>query len=49
MAGGTDEIENAMDSGVFNLTVSIGGKLFAEVSAVLVLDVFDDGVPAEAG
>lgn len=47
MAGGANEVDAAVDTGVLNVTVAHSGELFAEVRAVLVLDVFDDRVPAE--
>lgn len=46
MAGGVDEEESAVDAGVDNVLVSHGGELFAEISRVLVFDVFHDWVPA---
>ena len=36
-----------MDSRVFDVTIAICSEFFAEERAVLVLDVFDDGVPAK--
>jgi len=44
--GGVDQVETAVDAGVLDVTVAHHGELFAEVSAVLVFDVFDDRVPA---
>lgn len=35
-----------MDAGVLEVTLALGGELFPEVCAVLVLDVFDNGIPA---
>lgn len=46
MAGGVNEEEGAVDTCVDNVLVTHSSELFAEVSRVLVLDVFDDGVPA---
>ena len=46
MPGGADEVETAVDSGVLDEAVTHGGQLLSEVGAVLVLDVFDDRVPA---
>jgi len=46
VAGGVDEEECAMDAGVDDILVSHSGELFTEVSRVLVLDVFDNRVPA---
>jgi hypothetical protein len=47
MTGRIDEEQRAVNPGVLDVTVSHGRQLFSEVRAVLVLDVFDDGVPAE--
>lgn len=49
MTGGIDEEERAMDPRILNVAVSHCRQLFPEVCAVLVLDVFDDRVPAERG
>jgi hypothetical protein len=47
MSGGADEVQAAVNAGVLDISVSHGSQLYAEVRAVLVLDVFDDRVPAE--
>jgi hypothetical protein len=49
VAGGVEEVQAAVDAGVLDVAVPHGGKLLAEVRAVLVLDVLDDGVPAACG
>jgi hypothetical protein len=49
VAGRVDEVEAAVDTGVLDVAVTHGRKLLAEVRAVLVLDVLDDGVPAMKG
>lgn len=41
-----DEEEAAVDSGVLDVSLSLGGELLAEIGRVLVLDVLDDRVPA---
>ena len=41
-----DEEEAAVDSGVLDVSLSLGGELLAEIGRVLVLDVLDDGIPA---
>ncbi len=41
-----DEEEAAVDAGVGDVALAHGGQLLSQVSAVLVLDVFDDRVPA---
>ena len=40
-----NEIEATVDSRVLDVAVAHSSKLFAQVRAVLVLDVFDDGIP----
>ena len=47
VAGGLDEEQAAVDAGVLDVALSLGGELLAEVCRVLVLDVLDDGVPAD--
>jgi hypothetical protein len=47
MAGGLDEEQAAVDTGILDITLTLRGKLLAEVCRVLVLDVLDNGVPAE--
>lgn len=46
VARGLDEEQAAVDARVLEVTFTLGGELLAEVGAVLVLDVLDDGVPA---
>ncbi len=46
VASRVDEVEAAVDSRVLDVSVSHSGELLAEVSTVLVLNVFDDRVPA---
>jgi len=46
MTGRIDEEQRAVNPGVLDVTVSHGRQLFPEVCAVLVLDVFDDRIPA---
>ena len=41
-----DEEETAVNAGVLDVALSLGGELFAQVGRVLVFDVFDDGIPA---
>ncbi len=41
-----DEEERAVDTRVLDMTVALRGELLAQVRAVLVLNVLDDGVPA---
>lgn len=46
MARGVDKEQAAVNARVLNVSIAHGGKLFAEVRAVLVLDVLDNRVPA---
>lgn len=46
VTGGVEEVQAAVDTGVLDVAVTHGGELLAEVRAVLVLDVLDNGVPA---
>lgn len=46
MAGGSDEVQAAVDAGVLDVPLTLRRKLFPQVRTVLVLDVLDDGVPA---
>jgi len=46
MASGVNEVQAAVNSGVLDVAFSLRSKLLAQVGRVLVLDVFDDGVPA---
>lgn len=46
VAGGVNEEEAAMDTGICDVALTHSRQLFAEVGRVLVLDVLDDGIPA---
>ncbi len=46
MARGLDEEEAAVDAGVLDVSLALGGKLLAQVRRVLILDILDDRVPA---
>lgn len=41
-----DEEQAAVDAGILNVALTLGGELLAQVSGVLILDVFDNGIPA---
>jgi hypothetical protein len=41
-----DEVQAAMDACILDVPVTHRGQLLAEVSAVLILDILDNGVPA---
>ena len=46
VAGGGDEVETAVDACVLDVAFALGGQLLAQVGAVLILYVLDNGVPA---
>ena len=46
VARGLDEEQAAVDAGILDVTLTLGGKLLPQVRGVLILDVLDDGVPA---
>ena len=41
-----NEEQAAVDASVLNVALALGCELFSEIGRVLVLDIFDDGVPA---
>jgi hypothetical protein len=41
-----DEEQAAVDAGVLQVPLALGGQFLAQVGRVLVFDIFDDGVPA---
>lgn len=41
-----DEEEAAVDASILDISLTLGRKLLSEIGGVLVLDVFDNGVPA---
>lgn len=48
MTGGLDEEQTAVDPGILDVALTLSREFFAEVCRVLILDVFDNGVPAGA-
>ncbi len=46
MTSGVDKVKTAVNTRVLDVAVAHGSKLFAEIGAVLVLDILDDRVPA---
>ena len=48
MASRVDEVKAAVDASVLDVTVSHGSQFFAKVRGVLVLDVLNDRIPANA-
>lgn len=48
MARGLDEEQAAVDTGVLDVSLTLRSELLAEVCRVLILDILDNGVPAEA-
>lgn len=49
MARGLDEEEAAVNAGVLDIAFALGSQLLSQVRRVLVLDVFDNWVPARMG
>lgn len=41
-----NEEQAAVDASVLDVALALGGELLSEVGRVLILDVFDDGIPA---
>lgn len=46
MTGRVNEVQAAMDTGILNVSVPHSRKFFAKICAVLVLDIFNNGIPA---
>lgn len=46
VAGGLNEEQAAVDAGVLNVSLALGGEFLVQVCAILVFDILDDGVPA---
>lgn len=46
MTGWLNEEETTMDTGVLDVTFSLGGKFFPQVCGMLIFDVLDNRVPA---
>ena len=47
MAGGLDEEQAAVDAGILDITLTLSCEFLAKVCRVLILDVLDNGVPAD--
>lgn len=47
MARGLDEEQAAVDTGILDVTLTLSSEFLAEVCRVLILDVLDNGVPAD--
>ena len=47
MASGVDEVQAAVNAGILNIPFTLSSQLLAQISRVLILDVFDDRIPAE--
>lgn len=45
MARGLDEKQAAVDTGILNITVTLGSKFLAKVCRVLILDVLHNRIP----
>lgn len=48
MAGGLDEEQAAVDTGILDIALTLSSKLLTKVCRVLILDVLDNWVPASA-
>lgn len=48
MARGLNEEKAAVDSGILDVSFSLGCEFFSKVRRMLVFDVLDNGVPAVA-
>ena len=46
MSGRRNEVQAAMNAGILNIPLTLGCEFFAQVGGVLILDIFDDGIPA---
>jgi hypothetical protein len=46
MSGWLDEEQAAVDTGILDISLTLGCELLSEVCGVLVLDVLDDWIPA---
>lgn len=46
VASGLDEEQAAVNAGILDVLLAVGGELLAQVGRVLIFDVLDDGVPA---
>ena len=46
MTGRLDEEQTAVDAGILDVSLSLGGQLFPKIGRVLILDVFNNRVPA---
>ena len=46
MAGGLNEEQAAMDTGILDVTLTLSSEFLAEVGRVLILNILDNGVPA---
>jgi hypothetical protein len=47
MTRGLDEKQAAVNTGILDVTLTLSSEFLAEVCRVLILDVLDNGVPAE--
>lgn len=47
MASGVDEVQAAVNASILNIPFTLSSQLLAQISRVLILDVFDDRIPAE--
>lgn len=47
MAGGLDEEQAAVNTSILDVTLTLSGEFLAQVCRVLILNVLDNGVPAD--
>lgn len=47
VTGGLDEEQAAVNASVLDVALTLSSELLAEIGGVLILDVFDNGVPAK--
>lgn len=47
MAGGLNEEQAAVNTGILDVTLTLSSEFLAEVCGVLILNVLDNGVPAD--
>lgn len=48
MTRGLDEEQAAVDTGILDVTLTLSSEFLAEVGRVLILNVLDNGVPADS-
>ena len=46
MAGGLNEEEAAVNSGILNISFALSGEFFSKICGMLILDILDNWIPA---